>query len=240
MQLVGNFITEIRYGTSATYILIFINVLVFLLVTFISFLFRGVGQGELATVLGGSAYSLVFFETQWWRVITSTFLHISWWHILLNMITLYSIGGFLENFYSSRKLFIVYVIGGIGGSLVALFDRSAITLGASGAIFALLGLIVGNLLRKNTYSPGLPIKLNSVLYPALFWLILSFGISGISFLGHLGGFITGIALGLVLETANDFSFTTSKKSILNITFTLCVSLVVLSFVFLFINIFFNF
>lgn len=235
MDNMRGFLTELRYGTSATYSLIVINVLVFLIISLVRGMFPGASEGELAEVFGGSAYVLVA-NGEWWRLITSSFLHISWWHILINMFTLYSFGSFLETFYSPKKIFIVYILCGISGSALALFDYGAITLGASGAIFGLLGLAVGNLLKRNTYSPGLPIKMDSVLYPALIWLALSFGLSGISFLGHLGGFLGGIVLGLVLQTANDFEHSENKNIITNIMFITSLVVFIASFLCLILNI----
>lgn len=230
---------EIKYGTFATYGLIALNVAVFIFVFIISNIFSGVTKTDLAQIFGGSAAYLVLNNLEWWRLVTSTFLHVDWWHILLNMVALYSIGRFVENYYSSRKVFIVYVLTGIAGSALAMFDQNAITLGASGAIFGFMGLIVGNLLKANTYSPGLPVPLNSILTPALFWLVLSFGIGGISFLGHLGGFLAGIVLGLVIDTANNFEFNTLKNRIFNVLFIICLALALLSSILLFASIFLN-
>jgi rhomboid protease GluP len=228
MEAIKSFLTEIRYGSSATYTLIAINILIFLAVNYINLRFAGASDTELAQVFGGSAYILVIGNSEWWRLITSAFLHISWWHILMNMFALHSFGTFLENFYSLKKIFIVYILCGISGSALALFDFGAITLGASGAIFGLMGLVIGNLLKRNTYSPGLPIKMDSVLYPALIWLALSLGIGGISFLGHLGGFIVGILLGLILKTANDFESSHLENKIVNILFIACLAIFILS------------
>lgn len=230
---------EIKYGTYATYILIGLNVLIFVLVNIIRNFFQGVSETEIAAVFGGSSSFFVFEGLQWWRLFTAIFLQIEWWHILLNMVALYSVGRFLENFYSSKKVFVVYVVTGFCGSLLSLLDVNSITLGASGAIFGLIGLIVGNLIRKNTYSPGLPIKMSS-LYPSLAWLVLSFGIGGVSFLGHLGGFLSGVVLGMIIQTANDFEFNTLKNKLINVSFIICAILVALSFISMFQNIFFNF
>ncbi|MBP9758352.1 rhomboid family intramembrane serine protease [Candidatus Dojkabacteria bacterium] len=230
---------ELKYGTYATYSLIGLNIIIFLLVNIVKSFFQGASEVEIASVFGGTSTFQVIGSFQWWRLITAIFLQLDWWHILFNMIALYSTGRFLENFYSSKKVLVVYVLTGVSGSLLSLLDTNAITFGASGAVFGLIGLIVGNLLRKNTYSPGLPIKMSS-LYPSLVWLVLSFGIGGISFLGHLGGFLSGILIGLILETANDFGSNTFQNRLTNVSFIMCVALVTLSFISLFLSIFFNF
>lgn len=144
-----------------------------------------------------------------WRLITSAFLHANPVHLLFNMYALYVFGPVLERFLGRVRYLALYLVGGIGGSvgvvliwqlyLVSGADSSkwldgllapAPALGASGAVFALMGALL--VLRR---SIGLP--LSQILIVVVINLAFSFFVRGIAWQAHLGGLLVGAAVAAV-------------------------------------------
>jgi membrane associated rhomboid family serine protease len=131
---------------------------------------------------------------QWYRLITAGFLHVSLWHIALNMLALWFLGALLEPAIGKLKFAIVYMASLLAGSLgVIILSPHEITVGASGAIFGLLGFAVAYQRSRgiNIWQSGL----GAVL---VLNLVFTFGVSGISIGGHIGGLIGGYVCGLIL------------------------------------------
>jgi membrane associated rhomboid family serine protease len=125
-------------------------------------------------------------EGDWWRLITATFLHYGPFHLLLNMLALYWFGSLLEQRIGSGRFLLLYLVSGLAGSAGALLlDPTVPTVGASGAIFGILG--AGLVLEhQRDYVFG-----GSALGIIVINLVLTFSISSISIGGHLGGLIGG-------------------------------------------------
>lgn len=125
-------------------------------------------------------------EGDWWRLITATFLHYGPFHLLLNMVALYWFGSLLEKRIGSGKFLLLYLVSGLAGSAGALLlDPTVPTVGASGAIFGILG--AGLVLEhQRDYVFG-----GSALGVIVINLVLTFSIASISIGGHLGGLIGG-------------------------------------------------
>ncbi len=169
-----------------TYALIAINVLVFLIVA--------IQAKSGVNVQGSSIYRDGFLVPslvaggQWWRLVTSGFLHVSVIHIGLNMLSLYILGVALERMLGHGRFLTVYLLALIGGSAaVMLFtDPLGPTVGASGAIFGLMGGLVVVFKRFKFDMRQLLIVLAVNLY-------LSFQLTGISWQAHVGGLVVGAA-----------------------------------------------
>jgi membrane associated rhomboid family serine protease len=131
---------------------------------------------------------------EWYRVITGGFLHANVVHLLFNMVALFSIGRILEPVLGRVRFVTLYFVSLICGSLgVLALDPHALTVGASGAVFGLLGAMV-IAQRSAGIDPwasglGLVIGIN---------LLLTFTIPGISIGGHIGGLVGGLVAGWVL------------------------------------------
>jgi membrane associated rhomboid family serine protease len=195
--------TKVRVGQAAftpaigkmpgTIALIAINVIVFVIEL------AGGGAGSLnggGTVIHDAGLrGPEIASGDWWRVITSGFLHAGLLHILLNMYVLWVAGSILEPGIGTPRFLGVYFVSLIAGSLGALLvDPNSLTVGASGAIFGLMAAVViiarGRGVEQLATQFGLFIVLN---------LVLTFSISGISVGGHIGGLIGGgVAALLVL------------------------------------------
>ncbi|MCJ1678658.1 rhomboid family intramembrane serine protease [Streptomyces sp. APSN-46.1] len=135
------------------------------------------------------------------RLLTSVFLHVEWWHIVGNMLALWVIGGPLEAALGRARYLAVYLLAGLGGSaLVYLLNAPNVpTVGASGAVFGLLGATVV-LVRRLRY------EMRPVMTMVVLMLVLTFvpfGGMRVSWEAHVGGLITGalVGLGLLLPAA---------------------------------------
>ena len=156
-------------------------------------LINGPSVPELVQV-GGNARDLTFTEMELWRLLTATLLHGGFVHILMNSLALWNLGGQLEEVAGGEEVLLAFVVTGIVGSLAsACFGNpQIISIGASGAICGLFGFIcavgtrnVGQLfeqLRRNV--------MNIVLL-----LGLGFIIPNVDNWAHIGGILSGIALG---------------------------------------------
>ncbi|WP_169983983.1 rhomboid family intramembrane serine protease [Microbispora sp. H10836] len=131
-------------------------------------------------------WSLGVHLGEWWRLITSAFLHApppSFWHILFNMWALYALGPELERRLGSGRFATLYLLSALGGSVaIYLFGTSAV--GASGAIYGLFGALFVVARRLGYDARG-------VLWLIGINVVLTFVVPGISWQGHLGGLVTG-------------------------------------------------
>lgn len=128
-------------------------------------------------------------QGEWWRLLTAAFLHANLIHLGLNMLFLWWIGAPVEEAIGRARYALLYVVSGLAGSAGALLlDPEAVTVGASGALFGILGAAF-IFERQRTYVLG-----GGALTIILLNLVFTFTISGISIGGHLGG-LAGGALG---------------------------------------------
>ncbi len=125
-------------------------------------------------------------EGDYWRLLTAAFLHYGPFHLLLNMLALYWFGTALEQRIGSARFLLLYIVSGLAGSAGALLlDPTTPTVGASGAIFGILG--AGLVLeQQRDYVFG-----GSALGVIVLNLVFTFSISNISIGGHIGGLIGG-------------------------------------------------
>ncbi|MFC5187814.1 rhomboid family intramembrane serine protease [Actinomadura harenae] len=141
-------------------------------------------------------------DGEWYRLITSVFLHeplkgngFGFTHILLNMWALYVLGPPLEAALGKARYLSLYLLSGLGGNiLLLLVDPYASAVGASGAIFGLFGAFF--VVARRSGAPTGPI-----LFLLAINLIFTFSVSGISWEGHVGGLVTGLAIGFVYAYA---------------------------------------
>jgi membrane associated rhomboid family serine protease len=155
----------------------------------------GAARGSLLDK-GGLLGPAIVHQHEYYRIVTSGFLHYSILHIAFNMIFLYIMGTMLEPAIGHVNFAAVYLASLVAGSFGALlFEPGAITAGASGACFGVLGalLVVAHNRRIPIWQSGLgPTLLINILF--------SLTVSGISIGGHLGGLVGGIITGwLIVE-----------------------------------------
>jgi rhomboid protease GluP len=136
-------------------------------------------------------------EGEAWRLVTSAFLHSGFLHLALNMISLYFLGSFAEVQFGSSRFLALYLVSGIAGGLAYLYFDSSDprpAVGASGAIFGLLGGVFGFALRRGTFSLQNPIIAQLLLLTALN-LFLGASIPNVSNTAHVGGLVGGLIYG---------------------------------------------
>jgi membrane associated rhomboid family serine protease len=144
----------------------------------------GVGGLEVAAVAAG----------EWWRILTSGFLHVGLIHLGMNMIALVALGPALERELGRARFAALYLVGLVTASLgPVLVGAEGATVGASGAIFALIGAIV-----VGQRASGVDPWRSGILGLLALNLVFTFVVPGISIGGHLGGLVGGLLAGLVL------------------------------------------
>jgi membrane associated rhomboid family serine protease len=169
----------------AVLILVALNVVVYMITA---------AQGGGINLPGGQLFSdwalqgAAVSSGDWWRLVTAMFLHGSLLHIGFNMLALYWLGTIIEQALGTPRFLLVYFVSGLAGSAGALWFSSAfaVTVGASGAIFGLIGA----LLILEYLSTGSLMGQAMVLI--LVNLAFTFAVPGISIGGHLGGLTGGI------------------------------------------------
>ncbi|MCK4996843.1 rhomboid family intramembrane serine protease [Candidatus Pacearchaeota archaeon] len=205
-----------KYELFSTYAgkLIVINVIAF----FAFMIFVGIVGGEKAISWVALMPAAIFSGKSVWTFITSMFMHGSFTHLLVNMISLSFIGSFVEKLIGKKRFLRVYLIGGLFAGLLfvtlaGLFGNTllgerivgspfAYAVGASGAIFALGGLLA-------VLTPKLPVMVFFII-PMPMWIamaVLMFGLwavslgagLGIGNTAHLGGLIIGLGYGFYLK-----------------------------------------
>jgi membrane associated rhomboid family serine protease len=131
---------------------------------------------------------------EWWRLVTNGFLHASVLHIGSNMLALFFLGRALEPALGSLRVGIIYFVSLAAGSLgVMVLDPGSLSIGASGAIFGLMGAFV-----IFARSRGISIMQSGIGPVILLNLAITFTIPGIAIGGHLGGLAGGAAIAALL------------------------------------------
>lgn len=176
-----------------TYSIIFICVLVFILMYVL-----GNGSTDNYTLLlFGANLDALTKNGDYYRLLTSMFLHIGIMHLLCNMYSLYIIGKEVENVFGKWKYLVIYILSGIAGSILSLaFNHNTICAGASGAIFGLLGAL---LYFGYYYRPYLGATLTKSIIPVIaINLIVGFLDSGIDNSAHIGGLVGGLLVAMAV------------------------------------------
>jgi membrane associated rhomboid family serine protease len=178
----------------ATFVLIALNVAVF-------FAEVATGSGGLYEIQGSSLIPryglfgpLVNEGGEWYRLVTSAFLHEGLWHIAGNMILLFFLGRILEPGIGTARFTAIYAVSLLAGSFGALLlSPDSLSFGASGAVFGVLGatfvIARGRGVDALASSIGVLILIN---------LAISFGVPGISIGAHLGGLVAGVLCALLI------------------------------------------
>ena len=134
-------------------------------------------------------------EGDWWRLITASFLHYGPLHLGLNMLVLWFIGPPLEEYFGHGRYLLVYLVSGLAGSAGALiWSPNALTVGASGAIFGIMGAALVLEARRIYVFGGQALGL------VVINLGIGFVIPGISIGGHIGGLIGGALCALAFSS----------------------------------------
>ena len=186
----------------ATQVLIAVNVIVFLVETGAGADIGGNGGGTIwrhgvligPALTGNDPFGVGTHE--YWRLITSGFLHAGLFHLLVNMLSLWFVGSALEPAVGRVNFIFIYFVSLVAGSFGALWFQPLIpTVGASGAIFGIFGALI-----VVARSRGIPIWQSGLGVVLVLNLVFSLTFRGISIGAHLGGLVGGLIAGwLVVE-----------------------------------------
>lgn len=171
-----------------TYTLIVINVIVFAAQ-------YSVGINAMAEEFGMWPVGIAIGD-QWYRLLTSAFLHGSFLHIAFNMYVLFALGPTLERILGHGRFIVLYLAAALGGAVASYYfsDIRTVSVGASGAIFGLMGALVvaGRRLRYDVTQVLILLGIN---------VVIGFIAPGIDWRAHLGGLVIGAAVAAIMVHA---------------------------------------
>lgn len=176
--------------------IILLNIIIYIICTFTGDLLYNVGELNLQRVL---------VHAEWYRVITSVFLHLNTRHIVNNMLTLYLLGSVLEITMGKWKYLICYLTTGVAASVVSLFAKwlegtDVSSIGASGAIFGLLGMFLVMEIASIDFKKITFRRIYRIFLPILCVLLGVYGDvmdASIDHEAHIGGLIAGIVIQII-------------------------------------------
>lgn len=145
----------------------------------------------------GAKYGPAIAGGEWWRLITAGFLHGGVLHILMNMWVLFDLGAQVEEMFGGARYLLVYLVSNVTGFTASLFLLPALSIGASAAIFGLIGAMIAMGVRERT-SRGQAIRRLYVRW-AIYGLLLSL-IPGTDWAAHVGGIAGGFLVGIIVGT----------------------------------------
>jgi rhomboid protease GluP len=153
-----------------------------------------------ALVLMGAKVNDLIAGGEYWRLLTATFLHANLIHIFFNGYALYALGPEAERIYGTRRFLALYFLAGLAGSLASYLMSPAVSVGASGAIFGLIGgLGVFYYLNRATLGDFGKAQVQNMVTIAMINLFIGFAAQGtIDNWGHMGGLAGGALAGLAL------------------------------------------
>ena len=174
-----------------TYIFLAINILVFLAMTAL-----GGSENIGVLVFFGAKYNPAIIAGQYWRLLTSCFVHIGIVHLLFNSYALYSFGGEVEQRYGRARFLALYLLAGLAGSTASFVGSPRLAAGASGAIFGLVGAMIVYLATyREQFGAWGKRQLKNVLLVAGYNLVFGFVATGIDNFAHTGGLLAGMLIG---------------------------------------------
>ncbi len=154
----------------------------------------------------GGNLSELTTNDQWWRLLTCTFVHGGIVHLGFNMWVLSAIGRFYERIVGQVGFLLLYLISGVTGSLISiLWQQDVVSVGASGAVFGIIGGLGALVIRKSAGFPASVLKplQKSVVAFLGYNMVIGFALPNIDVAGHLGGLVGGVLSGLVLAQPLD-------------------------------------
>ncbi len=189
---------RIKRSSNLTLILISINVIIFLITAFVSRSILDIDAMVLYRFGAKENFSIAHGE--YYRLLTAAFLHGGLMHITLNMYALYMLGDLIERIYGKIKYIAIYLLSAIASSYLSYRLSLSLSIGASGAIFGLLGaaLVYGYKERNHIGKDFL----RSILSVIVVNVVLGLSISNIDNFGHIGGLIGGIIIAVILYPRN--------------------------------------
>lgn len=189
-------IAQLPQAAPVAWSLLAINILLYLLVAYTGKSWFSFSPDYLISM--GGNFSALTTEGQWWRMLSATFLHGGLIHVAFNMYALYSFGIMAERLFGSRAFLGIYLLSGLAGSAgTLLFSPTAVGVGASGAIFGIMGALIAFLSTDKSFlSEGARKQiLTSFMIYGSYSLMQGFRHTGIDNAAHIAGLLAGLCLG---------------------------------------------
>ncbi|HYM12805.1 MAG TPA: rhomboid family intramembrane serine protease [Bryobacterales bacterium] len=184
-----------------TLIILLINFALFAATVLLSMQKEGAGlgsvNGEVLYYFGAKESRSILLGGQWWRLVTAGFLHGGLFHILMNSWALYDLGGQTEEAFGTARFLAIYFVSSVAGFLVSSFWSRALSIGASAAIFGLIGAMIAFGYRNRASAMGHMVKSVYARW-AVYGLLFSL-IPGIDMAAHVGGLASGFVAGYVAD-----------------------------------------
>jgi membrane associated rhomboid family serine protease len=158
-------------------------------------LFSGIDLHVLLRL--GAKYGPLMVQGEWWRLVTAMFLHGGLLHIGFNLWCLVDLGPEVESLFSIQKYIVLYLVTGVFGFIVSLFwSPGGVSIGASGAIVGLIGILIGASYHHGQLGKAYRSQLwRWVIYIVAMMLIPGLGIDNAA---HMGGLVSGLILGYLI------------------------------------------
>jgi membrane associated rhomboid family serine protease len=201
----GRLLSQFFPGISTmTMLLLLVNGFWFLMLLLAQMRTGGAGSGglfggfpgELLVQFGSGVTELTFSYGEWWRIVTPIFLHSGLLHFFFNSYVLLQLGPVAEAELGTERTWVIYLASGICGAAASQIVRPVNTVGASGAIFGLMGLLLAYGWRRGGVGGGSVRQL--ILSYALYSIIFSLAFR-IDHVNHFGGFACGALFGLLVS-----------------------------------------
>lgn len=178
-----------KYTPIVTYIIGGICLVVFALIHFSS-----LGTTDTAIMLG-CYYKPFVLAGEYWRLLTVGFVHVQSYHIFMNLVALYSLGRLLERMVGHWKFLLVLLFSIISGSLwIFILDGNTLVVGLSAGLYGLMASELYIFYLKGLFNN--PMIKNEVIQMILINVLINF-IPGVSYTGHIGGFIGGLLMSMI-------------------------------------------
>lgn len=185
-------------GTPVAYTVLALNIGIYAL-------FAAQGNGLMAAdsqalIRWGSNFGPLTTDGQWWRLLSAAFLHGGAVHLLVNMFTLFDVGRLCERIFGSARFLALYLLSGLLGSAASVWwNPSVNSVGASGALFGVLGATFVFMLDRRNGVPVVVMKTHAASLAVFIVYGIANGLtsSNIDNAAHLGGLVAGVVAGLM-------------------------------------------
>lgn len=191
-----NKIYDLQRKPFVTYGFLAITILMFLIMTF-----NGGSENPWTLVFFGAKINELIILGEWWRLITPTFLHIGFTHLLFNVVIIYFLGTQLEMFIGHLRFFVLYLLSGLLGNAASFALNDSISAGASTAIFGMFATTIV-LAKLYPYHSGIQRLSRDYLVLIIINVVLGFFSDSIDNAGHLGGMLGGYLAMYALSSKN--------------------------------------
>jgi rhomboid protease GluP len=174
----------------------YVTIAILVVLTLIFIMMLAVGHNDVSRVYiqFGAKDNHLIQQGQWWRLITPIFLHGGWLHLLVNGFSLYSLGGSMERIYGPKKYLLIFLFAGFTGNVLSYWLSPTMSLGASGALFGLVGAgLVFPIRFRSLIAPEARASiLRQLATVAIINLAIGFSLQGIiDNWAHIGGLLGG-------------------------------------------------